>query len=338
MGVSGLINFHEILSIRVLNCETRLEDKFFRDEHGTYSFQINAQSRKLVLRAETRKDAKRWVAALRQYLKMWTDRTGVETLRELSKPNPAPVDARTSLMGRVESTWKKLERLESNSSSGLPEGMSTNALPYSSDVATEESKRVEESKSRSRVKVIAAEVNKSKRKGKGQLKVTVKPKKAQSRSQRRRASTEGTLIHRTSSEKGNEIKGQGPRKLRTSWSVDNVNDDDHDNDEEEDKALQEFLKNSRNKAKESGSSSSTRRRDHLQDNNIVDMDLEQQQTRAVHTRKQRTQSAQESQRRKQNPLFMNRQALESDSRRPRTAPNKARSASKLVVEEFDDDL
>lgn len=81
----GYINFHEVLAIRVLNSECRSKDTFNRDEYGTYSFKVVAQSRELVLRCPRKIHARNWVIALRQSLMLWTGRSGRETLKELAE-------------------------------------------------------------------------------------------------------------------------------------------------------------------------------------------------------------------------------------------------------------
>lgn len=81
--VKGFINFLQILNIRICNTEDRSRDVYNRDEYGTYGFIINTSSRRLVLRAEDRFQAKNWILALRQNLNRWTGRSGRETFSEL---------------------------------------------------------------------------------------------------------------------------------------------------------------------------------------------------------------------------------------------------------------
>ena len=110
----GYVNFHEIRAIRVLNSESRMKDSFNRDEYGTYSFKIVAQSRELVLRCPRKIHARNWVFALRESLKLWTGRSGRETLREIiearnrqqdgmdQEGKPAEEQERQSLRGHIE--------------------------------------------------------------------------------------------------------------------------------------------------------------------------------------------------------------------------------------------
>eukprot|EP00924_Labyrinthula_sp_SR-Ha-C_P009792 snap_masked-scaffold_22-processed-gene-5.49-mRNA-1 protein AED:1.00 eAED:1.00 QI:0/-1/0/0/-1/1/1/0/301 len=79
----GFVNFHEVTTIRVANSESRSQDFFHRDEYGTYGFIITTHSRKLILRAEDRFQARTWIEHLRKHLEIWTGRTGKETLKEL---------------------------------------------------------------------------------------------------------------------------------------------------------------------------------------------------------------------------------------------------------------
>ncbi|GBG30451.1 Hypothetical Protein FCC1311_066702 [Hondaea fermentalgiana] len=98
---SGFINFQEILRIRVLHAENRLDDQFNRDEYGTYSLEIVANSRRLTIRTPSRDEAMVWTYELRKKLKIWTERTGVETLREVALQRKT-VDSRDKLMERID--------------------------------------------------------------------------------------------------------------------------------------------------------------------------------------------------------------------------------------------
>ncbi len=82
---NGFVNFQQILKIRILHSESRLEDVFNRDEFGTFSIEVDSNKRRLVLRTPSREDAKFLVNELRARMEIWTDRDGTETLKEISK-------------------------------------------------------------------------------------------------------------------------------------------------------------------------------------------------------------------------------------------------------------
>jgi len=109
----GWINFEQIMRIRVLNTESRLEDTFNKDEYGTYSLEIDSKIRNLIIRTDSLEAATAWVKELRRTLEHWTGRTGRETLREMVKPR-ASIDRCDYLIKKFE---EALEQEEDNSES-----------------------------------------------------------------------------------------------------------------------------------------------------------------------------------------------------------------------------
>jgi len=105
---SGFVNFQQVTRIKVLNSVDRLKDEFNRDEYGTYSIEIDSHSRRLVIRTVSRDVAIHWVHHLRAKMKSWTDRTGMETIREVAKKRKS-VDTRDLLIARIERAMEQIQ-------------------------------------------------------------------------------------------------------------------------------------------------------------------------------------------------------------------------------------
>jgi hypothetical protein len=103
----GFINFQQVLRIRMLHSESRLEDQLNRDEFGTYSIEIDSRQRRLVIRTGLREDAALWIKELRRRMALWTERTGVETLKEITK-EMRPIDTRDHLIKRIDMALEKV--------------------------------------------------------------------------------------------------------------------------------------------------------------------------------------------------------------------------------------
>jgi hypothetical protein len=103
----GFINFQQVLRIRMLHSESRLEDQLNRDEFGTYSIEIDSRQRRLVIRTALREDAALWIKELRRRMALWTERTGIETLKEITK-EMRPIDTRDHLMKRIDMALEKV--------------------------------------------------------------------------------------------------------------------------------------------------------------------------------------------------------------------------------------
>ena len=103
----GFINFQQVLRIRMLHSESRLEDQLNRDEFGTYSIEIDSRQRRLVIRTALREDAALWIKELRRRMALWTERTGVETLKEITK-EMRPIDTRDHLIKRIDMALEKV--------------------------------------------------------------------------------------------------------------------------------------------------------------------------------------------------------------------------------------